>query len=142
MLRIIDAKWREHLAEMDYLREGINLRSMGQQDPLVAWQREGFALFGKLMSAIDDDYLRHITHVEVLTEDVEPQDLSSAKFVAAENPVRSPMAAAEEPEVPGGPAEEDVAQQPVVNSEMDKIKRNDPCWCGSGKKYKNCHGAG
>ena len=66
MLQIIDQRWREHLAEMDYLREGINLRAMGQQDPLVAWQREGFAMFGQLMDAIDDDYLRYVLHVEAL----------------------------------------------------------------------------
>ena len=57
MLQIIDQQWREHLSEMDYLREGINLRAMGQQDPLVAWQREGFEMFGQMMSGIDDDYV-------------------------------------------------------------------------------------
>ena len=57
MLQLIDQKWREHLSEMDYLREGINLRAMGQQDPLVAWQRDGYEMFGQLMSGIDDDYV-------------------------------------------------------------------------------------
>ena len=63
MLQIIDQRWQDHLAEMDYLKEGINLRAMGNQDPLVAWQREGFAMFGKLMDGIDDDYLRYVFHV-------------------------------------------------------------------------------
>ena len=67
MLQIIDQRWREHLSEMDYLREGINLRAMGQLDPLVAWQREGFQMFGQMMDAIDDDYLRYVMHVQVVT---------------------------------------------------------------------------
>ena len=69
MLQIIDQRWQDHLADMDYLKEGINLRAMGNQDPLVAWQREGFALFGKLMDGINDDYLRYVFHVQVLTEE-------------------------------------------------------------------------
>jgi len=147
MLRIIDQKWREHLAEMDYLREGINLRAMGQQDPLVAWQREGYAMFGQLMSAIDDDYLRHITHVEVLTEAPEQQDLSQAQFQAAEDPVQSPIEAFQQEQAGPGAAgvpegADEPTHQPVVRSDVDKVGRNDPCWCGSGRKFKNCHGAG
>ena len=143
MLRIIDARWREHLAEMDYLREGINLRAMGQQDPLVAWKREGFELFGQLMTAIDHDYLRMVTHVEVMTEapiDDKPQDFSGAQFVAADEPVQSPSAVAANPPGPqGAPASDDVSRT-VVRSDAEKVGRNDPCWCGSGKKFKNCHG--
>ena len=66
MLQIIDQRWRDHLAEMDYLKDGIHLRAMGNQDPLVAWQREGFAMFGQLMDGIDDDYLRYVFHVQVV----------------------------------------------------------------------------
>ncbi len=76
MLQIIDQRWQDHLAEMDYLREGINLRAMGNQDPLVAWQRDGFAMFSKLMDAINDDYLRYIFHVQVLTEQAAEPDLA------------------------------------------------------------------
>ena len=65
MLQLIDQKWREHLSEMDYLREGINLRAMGQQDPLVAWQRDGYEMFGQLMSGIDDDYVKIVMHAQV-----------------------------------------------------------------------------
>jgi preprotein translocase subunit SecA len=151
MLRIIDQKWREHLAEMDYLREGINLRAMGQQDPLVAWQREGYAMFGQLMTAIDDDYLRHITHVEVLTENSPQQDLSQAQLIAPEGPVQRPnaVASAQAPiaqqPLPENREEPDdgvyvQTQAPVVKAPEDNIGRNDPCYCGSGKKYKNCHG--
>jgi preprotein translocase subunit SecA len=62
MLQIIDQQWREHLTDMDYLRDGIYLRAVAQQDPLVAWQREGFALFEQLLANIDDDYVKFITH--------------------------------------------------------------------------------
>ena len=65
MLQLIDQKWREHLSEMDYLREGINLRAMGQQDPLVAWQRDGYEMFGQMMSGIDDDYVKIVMHAQV-----------------------------------------------------------------------------
>jgi preprotein translocase subunit SecA len=153
MLRIIDQKWREHLAEMDYLREGINLRAMGQQDPLVAWQREGYAMFGQLMTAIDDDYLRHITHVEVLSENNAPQqDLSQAQLIAPENPVQRPNAVAtaqapvaQQPlpqnrEEPEDGVYVQPSQTPIVKAPEQNIGRNDPCYCGSGKKYKNCHG--
>src|SRR5579862_6635426 len=94
MLRVIDIRWREHLAEMDYLREGINLRAMGQQDPLVAWQREGFEMFGQLMDAIDDDYLRFILHVEVVSEPAPELDLGRAVYEAADDPVTGTVALA------------------------------------------------
>src|SRR5579875_3092592 len=87
MLQIIDARWREHLAEMDYLREGINLRAMGQQDPLVAWQREGFEMFGQLIDAIDDDYLRYILHVQAVVEPAPEPSLADAVYEAADDPV-------------------------------------------------------
>ena len=88
MLQIIDQRWRDHLAEMDYLREGINLRAMGQQDPLVAWQREGFEMFGQMMDAIDDDYLRYVMHVQVVAEPAPEPDLSQASYQAADDPVQ------------------------------------------------------
>src|SRR5580658_6363102 len=79
MLQIIDQRWREHLSEMDYLREGINLRAMGQLDPLVAWQREGFQMFGQMMDAIDDDYLRYVMHVQAVAGTGDP-DLTQARY--------------------------------------------------------------
>ena len=88
MLQIIDQRWQDHLAEMDYLREGINLRAMGNQDPLVAYQREGFAMFGKLMDGINDDYLRYVFHVQVLTEPAAEPDLDRASYIAADDPVQ------------------------------------------------------
>jgi preprotein translocase subunit SecA len=163
MLQIIDQRWQDHLADMDYLKEGINLRAMGNQDPLVAWQREGFAMFGKLMDGISDDYLRYVFHVQVLTEEnaAEP-DLAQASYVAADDPVQGDIgisaafanATPEELEAAaaitdgaslgsGGASgfDDGESQTPIVKSDREKIGRNEPCWCGSGKKYKLCHGA-
>ena len=69
MLQLIDQRWREHLSEMDYLREGIELRAMGQRDPLVEWQRDGYEMFGQLMSSIDDDYVKYVMHAQVQVMD-------------------------------------------------------------------------
>jgi len=159
MLQIIDQRWREHLAEMDYLREGINLRAMGQQDPLVAWQREGYAMFGQLMDAVNEDYVRYVMHVEVLVEQPSEPDLGQASYLAQDDPVQGTPTLAPPPPPPGpapapdaqpfgagGPAaatpglDEFATQAPVVKRAEDKLGRNQPCWCGSGKKYKLCHG--
>jgi preprotein translocase subunit SecA len=164
MLQIIDQRWQDHLAEMDYLREGINLRAMGNQDPLVAYQREGFDMFGKLMEGIEDDYLRYVFHVQVITEPAAEPDLDRANYLAADDPVQgdggisaafavaSPLeieqAAAAFPDGPGQSmgmaprmADDGETQLPIVKSDREKIGRNEPCWCGSGKKFKLCHGA-
>ena len=157
MLQIIDQRWQAHLAEMDYLREGINLRAMGQQDPLVAWQMDGYKMFGELMAAIDDDYLKYVMHAEVVMEAEPEPDLTQAQFTAAEDTVQSPASipmpqqAAQPFDVGGIPgvapqqqqqiAPEDMeTMQPMVRSENEKLGRNQPCWCGSGKKFKLCHG--
>ncbi|MGA3148027.1 MAG: SEC-C metal-binding domain-containing protein, partial [Acidimicrobiales bacterium] len=166
MLQIIDQRWQDHLAEMDYLREGINLRAMGNQDPLVAYQREGFAMFGKLMDGINDDYLRYVFHVQVMAEPTAEPDLERASYIAADDPVQgddaisAAFAAATPAEMeevaasaglPGGNgsqvgvtnrlAEDGETQLPIVKSDREKLGRNDPCWCGSNKKFKLCHGA-
>ncbi|HMD47279.1 MAG TPA: preprotein translocase subunit SecA, partial [Acidimicrobiales bacterium] len=187
MLQIIDQRWREHLAAMDYLREGINLRAMGQQDPLVAWQREAFSMFGQLMEAIDDDYLRFVMHAEVIEQVAEP-DLDRAVYAAADDPVAPtaalaaqlmaeqgisvpgqfpggagaiaedigerwaatapPGPARQRPDTPAAPpsngagaAQPQAAAARSAGPAPEKIGRNQPCWCGSGKKYKLCHGA-
>ncbi len=142
MLEIIDTKWREHLSEMDYLREGINLRGMGQQDPLVAWQREGFAMFGQLMTAMDDDYVKYITRVEALKDEEPPpaqQDLSEAQFSAQDEPVQEPAVAAGAAPLPSTPAPQGKLGGSLA-ADHSRIGRNDLCFCGSGKKYKACHG--
>jgi preprotein translocase subunit SecA len=156
MLQIIDQHWVEHLSEMDYLLEGINLRAMGQKDPLVEWQREGFEMFETMMASIEDDFVKYVMHVEVVAEEAEDPDLSQAKFQAPEGPVQSPGAQgngagagpAGSPAAPaGGPAPAageapgpPQAHSPIIKGDQEKIGRNQPCWCGSGKKYKLCHG--
>lgn len=142
MLSVIDTKWREHLAEMDYLREGINLRAMGQQDPLVAWQREGFVMFGKLVDQIDVDYLRFVMRVEVMEQSpilAPGTDLQQAFYQSAQNDVEELSADAAQPA--SGLAAFTVAGEADVMSEPRKLGRNDKCWCDSGRKFKHCHGA-
>jgi preprotein translocase subunit SecA len=152
MLSVIDQHWREHLYEMDYLQEGINLRAMGQQDPLTAWQKEGFDMFEAMMGQIEDDFVRYVFHLQVVVDE-EPQQQRALSYSAPEDPVQgtsaiTTAAAAEAQADPGGAlsevmatsaaAEEYVSQQPV---RVEKTPgRNDPCYCGSGKKYKLCHG--
>jgi preprotein translocase subunit SecA len=219
MLQIIDVRWREHLAEMDYLREGINLRAMGQKDPLVEWQREGFEYFGRLLDGIDEDYLRYVMHAELNVQTAPEHDLDSLSYQAPDdNPVQGahgvleaaqgasaavesafrpapapdqvpadpgPDPSAPEQGTPGptpapaaaqngrpqpgngarprppvppalagiagrGQAPTEAGQLPggaVTNrgpapaaNPNAKLGRNEQCWCGSGRKFKHCHG--
>ena len=161
LLQIIDNRWREHLYEMDYLREGIHLRGFAQIDPLVAYKNEGYSMFEALMHSIWEEFARLIFHVEVevaprAQEQFAPQvqaggfDYSGG---TAEQPSALGQAALATAAGPDAAAEQDmerspqpgngapVEQETVVKDDKDKIGRNDPCWCGSGKKYKKCHGA-
>ncbi|MBA3282100.1 MAG: preprotein translocase subunit SecA [Acidimicrobiia bacterium] len=150
MLNIIDQHWREHLLEMDYLEEGINLRAMGQRDPLVEWQREGYEMFGAMMSSIAQDFVKYVMHVQVVVEEDQvpandvtdmalsgPDDSGTGANMAA---AAQAQAVADGGEAPAEVAEE-VVNTPVVKSDWDKTPRNAPCPCGSGKKFKQCHGA-
>ena len=87
MLSVIDQHWREHLYEMDYLREGINLRAMGQRDPLAEWQREGFDMFEAMMEGIKDDFVRYIFRLEVVADEA-PRPVRNLRYSAAEDPVQ------------------------------------------------------
>ena len=147
MLSIIDQRWREHLEEMDYLQEGINLRAMGQKDPLTEWQREGYEMFGQMMTGIAQDFVRYVMHVEVVSEsqpavtvknltetssdDVDPSGFRAAAMVSDEV----------DPALLGDG--DDAPRKPVVKDANDwsTTPRNAPCPCGSGRKYKQCHGA-
>jgi preprotein translocase subunit SecA len=156
LLFIIDQRWREHLQEMDYLQEGINLRAMGQKDPLVEWQREGYDMFGHLVRAIDDDFVRYAMHAEVTVE-VAPAQIQNLQLSSADESniggfgldVGEMFAATAEPPqavVSVGNdgvqrvEEQELNLQPIVKSEQEKTGRNEPCYCGSGKKFKACHG--
>ncbi len=121
LLSVLDRKWREHLYEMDYLQEGIGLRAMAQRDPLVEYQREGYDLFTAMMDAIKEELVGYLFNVEV---QVEGDQVGAKGLTPAPAPVQSlQYSAAEiEPSAAGG------------------TSKNAPCPCGSGKKYKRCHG--
>ncbi len=152
MLSVIDQHWREHLYEMDYLQEGINLRAMGQQDPLAEWQREGFDMFEAMTATVDEEFVRYVFHVQVITEDAPVASVSNVQYSAPEDPVEGTSsirsaAAAELAEVVDS---NDAARVAAIEASVPEVQqpvrvektpgRNEPCWCGSGKKYKVCHG--
>ncbi len=174
MLQLIDQRWREHLSEMDYLREGIQLRAMGQRDPLVEWQRDGYEMFGQMMASIDDEYVKYVMHsqVQVMPRPALDPGLAGAQYIAPEGPVLGSQAIAGALAAGPAPGEEvvfasadeasvmanggaaaggamaaavpvaarAVAQASAPGSEFDRVGRNEPCPCGSGKKFKFCHG--
>ncbi len=168
LLQIIDNRWREHLYEMDYLREGIHLRGFAQIDPLVAYKNEGFTMFRDLMASIWEEFIRVIFHVEVNIEPAQAEQMfgdkrqSEREMQYAGGGPEQPSALAEAASAPAaaaavtggaGSGAAAAAAAPatsgnggvnpatVVKDDHDKVGRNDPCWCGSGKKYKKCHGA-
>jgi preprotein translocase subunit SecA len=132
MLQILDQRWRDHLSDMDYLRDGIHLRQVAQQDPLTAWQKEGYLMFEHLLEAVDLDYVRYITHVEATVEPAASTNDDDGLERAVTNANEVAPGATELPvhEVP----------KKLNPKERDKIGRNDPCWCGTGRKFKQCHG--
>ena len=140
LLRIIDQRWREHLYEMDHLREGIHLRAMGQRDPATEWKREGFELFGQLDDLIGRDFLRYVMRIQVTTTDDsgQPSDMTTS---GPEGPVTGAAAVAAAAGAPAAVEESTPTPVPTkVNSDWEKTPRNAPCPCGSGRKFKQCHG--
>jgi preprotein translocase subunit SecA len=121
MLSIIDKLWVQHLTEMDDLREGVGLQAYGQKDPLVVYRTEGYRMFGLLMGHIQHDVVHTIFRVQP---------------AVAQQPVRTRIT---DEQGTTNRGEESAANQPLQNKK--KIGANDPCWCGSGKKFKRCHGA-
>ncbi|HEY1714810.1 MAG TPA: preprotein translocase subunit SecA [Solirubrobacteraceae bacterium] len=165
LLEIIDQRWQEHLYDMDYLQHGIGLRGLAQMDPLVAYKNEAYELFQDLMSSIWADFARLIYHVQVTIHDADGNPVAPEQPAARRSGSSSSSSATGGGRVTysggnseagamamaaaaGGPGEAEYAdegpsepvQQRVVD-EAQQIGRNDPCWCGSGKKYKKCHGA-
>jgi preprotein translocase subunit SecA len=171
LLDIIDTKWREHLYDMDYLREGIHLRGFAQLDPLIAYKNEAYDLFTDLMSGIWSKFAQMIFNVEVSIEAEGEPELPAAPTwgggksstgtgggrvtysggAGAAQPSALAAAAGAEAISPDGYTDAgsgngaEGALPPVVEqrhlSEEEQIGRNDPCWCGSGKKFKKCHGS-
>jgi preprotein translocase subunit SecA len=157
LLQIIDERWREHLHDMDYLREGIHLRGFAQEDPLVAYKNEGFDMFTALIQAIWEEFARFIFHVEVEIEgpngdgqQFAPQQRGAANLNfgggGGVQPSALAAAAAGAPLGEAAYGDEGELIEPVQIetrrvAQEEQIGRNDPCWCGSGKKFKKCHGA-
>jgi preprotein translocase subunit SecA len=164
VLQTVDIRWREHLENMDYMREGIHLRGMAQKDPLVEYRNEGHVLFQDLNRAIREEVITLLFHAQVEATDqsaleqqqvngavdgnlsYEHESLAGAEAIAAAgggnyfgDPVGALAGAVATPVGGGGGGS--VATRPIVKSEQESIGRNDPCWCGSGKKFKRCHGA-
>ncbi|MGE5622695.1 MAG: preprotein translocase subunit SecA, partial [Bacillota bacterium] len=143
MLQSIDTHWREHLAALDHLRQGIHLRGYAQKNPKQEYKREAFELFGQMLELIKNEVVRIVMTVRIQSReeiDAAEEQLAHAHVenVHYEHADFNPNAAPEELLAPTAHPE-DARQQPVVNA-VPKVGRNDPCPCGSGKKYKQCHG--
>jgi preprotein translocase subunit SecA len=134
LLAVIDNRWREHLYEMDYLQEGIGLRAMGQRDPLVEYQREGFDMFLRMQDVIKEDFARYMFHVEAVQE----QERRSDPKQLRQERRQIPMAGIQTPPETADPAPE--PEGDIQQAISSKVPRNAPCPCGSGKKFKQCHG--
>jgi preprotein translocase subunit SecA len=165
MLQIVDQQWKDHLYSLDHLKEGIGLRGYGQRDPLVEYKKESFQLFQDMRRRIEEEIVRYLWWLKPVVQSegeiAEPPPVAvrqaprrqalSYNNPAEETPsvfqgTRSAVAAAPAGDVTQGPPRParvggDDAPVRTVKREEPKIGRNDPCWCGSGKKYKKCHGA-
>ena len=158
MLRVIDTRWMSYLQEMDYLKQGIGLRGFGQRDPLTEYRSEAHAAFGALVSAMYEDYLRTVLRTEVRQAPVSAQGdaeagaLRSATYSgpsevdgdSGSSTLRRQAAATAANAAGPAPAPARGAVKTYVKAESGdpyaNVGRNDPCPCGSGKKFKNCHG--
>jgi preprotein translocase subunit SecA len=148
ILQVVDSRWRSHLDSMDYLRDGIHLRAMAQKDPLAEYRAEGHAMFNDLRNTIREEVVLTLFHAQVELNEPPPEpeqgngNLQYAHETAAGSDVIAAAGAgsgsvATAFSSQGGGA---TATAAAVNEHKD-VGRNDPCWCGSGKKFKKCHGA-
>ena len=166
VLQVVDARWREHLDSMEYLRDGIHLRAMAQKDPLVEYRNEGSAMFEELNDLIREEVVRYVFHVEVQVPEAEAEgeaphydtsdqggdgnlvyeheSVAGADAIAAATGgarAAAPAAAGGAATATAAASRQAPAQAQAPPSEYAGVGRNDPCPCGSGKKYKRCHGA-
>jgi preprotein translocase subunit SecA len=154
LLRTIDSKWRDHLYEMDYLREGIGLRALAQRDPLVEYKNEGFRMFQEMMDSIQNDFVRYLYHLEIVREE-QPQEAApngrlaysgggdsslAQNFAAAGAAAEASPAGMTDSSAEAYEAAQQATRTVVAPRSVSKVGRNDPCPCGSGKKYKKCCG--
>ena len=149
MLQVVDSRWRSHLDSMDYLRDGIHLRAMAQKDPLVEYRAEGHAMFEELGGTIREEVVLTLFHAQVEVNEPQPEPTQgngnlqyqhetaagAEAIAAAGGAAAGSVGTAFTPQTGGG-----TATATAVNEHKD-VGRNDPCWCGSGKKFKKCHGA-
>ena len=166
ILDVVDSQWKDHLLSLDHLKEGIGLRGYGQKDPLVEFKKEAFILFEDMMARIDNETIRYLFHIQIQQGEQPPAPgqpqpsspqlprpradaaVASAAARASEQPQHLPAVAREierrqqrqqrDLQYQTGPAQ---AEAPKPVRAGAKVGRNDPCPCGSGKKYKKCHGA-
>jgi preprotein translocase subunit SecA len=151
-LQVVDTRWREHLESMDYLREGVHLRAFAQKDPLVEYTGEGQRMFDDLSVQIREEVVGTLFHAQLAPQDAgaleqqaptngglsyEHESLAGAGAIAGAATGGGAVATTGA----GGGRGQSVSTQTVVRAEEQKLGRNDPCWCGSGKKFKKCHGA-
>lgn len=131
LLSVLDRKWREHLYEMDYLQEGIGLRAMAQRDPLVEYQKEGYDLFMAMMDAIKEETIGYLFNVDVKSEGDDPSAIEAKGATPKLAPQQFQYSSSDES-----------GAQTLKSASTSGVTRNAPCPCGSGKKYKRCHGQG
>ncbi|HEY2310305.1 MAG TPA: preprotein translocase subunit SecA [Gaiellaceae bacterium] len=149
VLQVVDMRWREHLENMEALREGVHLRSMAQKDPLVEYTADGEMMFTELGRIIRGEVVLHLFHAELTPDDAQQQLAQQSQTTngnlqyeheTSAGAAAMAVAGGGEAVAAGVPSSAGVAQT-VRTSEHEKLGRNDPCWCGSGKKFKKCHGA-
>ncbi|MDY7068360.1 Protein translocase subunit SecA [Pseudomonas extremaustralis] len=142
VLRVLDDLWKDHLSTMDHLRHGIHLRGYAQKNPKQEYKRESFTLFSELLDSIKRDSIRVLSHVQVRREDPVEEEArlrQEAEALAARMQFQHDEAPGlDAPEELGEEVDAALAQSPVRNEQ--KLGRNELCWCGSGKKFKHCHG--
>ncbi len=152
VLSVLDRRWREHLYEMDYLQEGISLRSYGQRDPLIEYQREGFTMFSAMLEGIKEESVGYVFNLEVQVETAPAAAMADPGLISLdEAPQGAPEIVAKGLAAPKRPSrlqysapdidqEDGVTHSAGAAEEDSETARNAPCPCGSGKKYKRCHG--
>ncbi len=138
-LEEIDARWIEHLKGMEALREGIHLRGYGQKDPKQEYKKEGFTIFGEMMGAIGKNVCEKLFHVQIQRDEAPQQTVAPAASQRRARKTIESGGGAEPRSASGGQPEQEEGK--TVRRDQPKVGRNDPCPCGSGKKYKKCHGA-
>ena len=150
MLQVVDVQWKDHLYSLDHLKEGISLRGYGQKNPLVEYKRESFSLFQEMKDRIDEETVKYLWRLRPVSKEGSKSNAAqpvlrkntTLSFSKPEASLARPVPASQgsgrdrQPARSGG----DDAQVKTIRREMPKVGRNDPCPCGSGKKFKKCHG--